>query len=127
MKSLVKKTILNTIAIMLVSALLPGLTYGNDLRVLFTAAIVLALLNAFLRPFLKILLLPINIITLGLVGWFMNAIILYLVTLFVPGFEVVAFDLEMMGTTLVLSKFFSLILVSVALSVVTTLISWFID
>ena len=127
MKSIAKKVILNMIAIFLVSSLMQGLSYQGDPYVLFLAALLLSFANAFIKPFLKILLLPINIITLGLTGWIVNVIILFLVTIIIPGFEVNAFELTLFGTTIVLSQFFSYIAISFALSLFTSIISWIID
>lgn len=126
MKHLLQKILLNTLAIVAVSYIAPGLTYGQSLGTLLLAALVLAIINAFLRPILKILLLPINIITLGLMGWLVNVIILYLVTLLVPGFEVVPFTLSIGGSTIVLSTFWAFVVISFLLNIATTLISWII-
>jgi putative membrane protein len=127
MKSIFKKILLNIVAIFLVSTAFSGLSYGNDLETLVLAGVTFAFANAFIRPFLKILLLPINIITLGLTGWLVNTIILFLVSVIIPGFQVVAFQFELLGTTVVLSQFFSFIFISIILSLVTSLINWIID
>lgn len=54
-------------------------------------AIVLALLNAIVRPLLILLTLPITILTLGLFLLVINAIIIFLATKFVHGFRVDSF------------------------------------
>jgi putative membrane protein len=127
MKNILKSILLNTLAIFLVASALPGLKFGQDFQVLIIAAIVLALINTFIKPFLKILLLPINVITLGLFGWLVNVIVLYLTTLVVPGLEVVPFTLTFGETTLVFSTFLAYIVITFALSATTTLIGWVIN
>ncbi|HVB20225.1 MAG TPA: phage holin family protein [Candidatus Paceibacterota bacterium] len=55
------------------------------------AAVVLGALNLFIRPILLILTLPINIITLGLFSLVINACLIMLVSVLVPGFFVSGF------------------------------------
>jgi len=55
------------------------------------AAIALAATNAVIKPILKLLTLPITLLTLGLFGLVVNAIMLYIVDWIVPGFDTVGF------------------------------------
>ena len=55
------------------------------------AAVVLGALNLFIRPILIILTLPINILTLGLFSFVINALLVLLVSALVPGFLVTGF------------------------------------
>lgn len=55
------------------------------------AAAVLAVVNATVRPIVKVLAFPITLLTLGLFGLVINAAMLYLVAWVVPGFETVGF------------------------------------
>ena len=50
-------------------------------------ALVLGLANAFIRPILVVLTLPITFLTLGLFIWVVNAFMLKLTAAFVPGFR----------------------------------------
>jgi putative membrane protein len=126
MKSILQKILVNTLAILIASSLIGGLTWGSHLSTLLLASLVLALVNAFIRPFLKILFLPINVITLGLFGWVINVIVLYLTTLIVPGFHVIAFSLTLGSTTFVLNHLLAYIVVSFLLNILTTFTSWLI-
>ena len=54
-------------------------------------AVVLAIVNSTIGPFLKILTLPINILTLGLFSLIINVLIVLLVARIVPGFEITGF------------------------------------
>ena len=58
---------------------------------MFAAAIVLALVNTFLRPLVVILTLPINILTLGLFTLIINGAMLELVSWLIPAFHVDGF------------------------------------
>ena len=55
------------------------------------AAIVLGALNVFIRPFLIILTLPINILTLGLFSIVINAVLILVASAVVPGFSIAGF------------------------------------
>lgn len=54
-------------------------------------AVVLGALNLFIRPFLLLLTLPITILTLGLFSLVINALLVMLAALLVPGFSVANF------------------------------------
>jgi putative membrane protein len=61
-------------------------------------ALVLGFANAFIRPLLVLLTLPITFLTLGLFVWVVNAFILKLTAAFVPGFRVEGFRAAMVGS-----------------------------
>ncbi len=63
-------------------------------------ALVLGLANAFIRPILVLLTLPITFLTLGLFIWVVNAFMLKLTAEFVPGFRVDGFKAAMVGSLL---------------------------
>ena len=58
---------------------------------LLEAAVVLALVNLIVRPLVALLTLPINLLTLGLFGWVVSALMLWLTSAIVPGFHVAGF------------------------------------
>ena len=82
--------IISAMVIFSIAYVMPGVHVSS-----FTAALVVALvlviINAFLKPVLLILTLPINILTLGLFTFVINAILILLVSKFVPGFVVDGF------------------------------------
>lgn len=55
------------------------------------AAVVLGALNLFIRPILLVLTLPVTVVTLGLFSLVINALLVLLAALVVPGFSVVGF------------------------------------
>jgi putative membrane protein len=63
-------------------------------------ALVLGFANAFIRPILVVLTLPITFLTLGLFIWVVNAFMLKLTAAFVPGFKVEGFWAAMVGSLL---------------------------
>ena len=81
------RIIIIAVAAYLAAKLLPGVTI-SDATTAVLVALVLALLNAFVKPILIALTLPITIITLGLFLLVINIIIIYLAAYLVPGFSV---------------------------------------
>src|SRR5512136_1650221 len=90
MKQLIVRWIVNSTALLVVAHLVSGVTLDNWMTV-FVAAIVLGLLNAFLRPVLIFLTLPVTVLTLGLFTLFINAFLFYMAAYLVRGFHVSGF------------------------------------
>lgn len=107
MAKFIKAVLVSILTIAILAWFFPNISYASSIT-LIAAGLVLTLLDKLLRPLLKILFLPINIVTLGFFSLVINVFILYLATYFVPGFvidNVVVFGLH-------LNQFFSLLLVS---------------
>ena len=75
----------SAIIILLLTYILPGITVAGFVSALLVA-LVWGLLNAFIKPVLMVLTLPINILTLGLFTFVINALLVMLVAAIVPGF-----------------------------------------
>ncbi len=90
MKELLVKWIVNSTALLVVVHVVSGVTVANWMTV-FVAALVLGLLNAFLRPILVLLTLPVTVLTLGLFTLVINAFLFYLAAHLVRGFHVAGF------------------------------------
>ena len=78
------------LAIIITAYLLPGVSVSTFVVALLVA-IVIGILNAFIKPVLVILTLPINILTLGLFTFVINALLIMLASWMVPGFKVAGF------------------------------------
>ncbi len=78
------------VAMLVIARLLPGFEV-RGFGAALTASIVLALLNAIVKPILFLITLPLTILTLGLFLFVLNAIVLWLASLLVPGFVVHGF------------------------------------
>lgn len=81
---------LNALLLMLIPYIVPGVEVASFFAALVTA-IVLAAVNALIRPVLLLLTLPINILTLGLFTLVINGFMFYLVSAIVKGFTVTNF------------------------------------
>jgi putative membrane protein len=86
-----------------ISKLLPGFEV-NGWGPAIIAALVLALVNAIVKPVLFVLTLPFTIVTLGLFLFVLNAFMVWLTSALVPGFRVHGF-----GTALLASLLLSLV------------------
>jgi putative membrane protein len=80
MKQFLARWAINTMAVLAAVYIVPGIHYGKPLDLL-VASLILGILNAFLRPFLMFLALPLLIFTLGLFMLVINALLLYFVGL----------------------------------------------
>jgi putative membrane protein len=89
-----------TFSIIATSYLIDGIQVSGFLSAFFAAAI-LGILNAFFRPILLILTLPVNILSLGLFTFVINAIVLMMVSGVISGFEVYGFWSAMFGSLLI--------------------------
>ena len=87
------------IAIMFTGWVIPGITISSFVSALI-AAIVIALINLFIKPILVFLTLPINILTLGLFILVINALLFLFVAYLVPGVEVDGFWSAFLGALL---------------------------
>ena len=81
------RAVIAAVGLALAAMLLPGVSYDN-LITLAIAAILLGVVNAFVRPILVVLTLPLTIITLGLFLLVVNAAMIGLVAMFLKGFVV---------------------------------------
>lgn len=130
MKRLLRAIIINTLAIWLTSKTVAGFSYAGGLKTLCLAALVLGTLNLFVRPFVKLFLLPINLLTLGFFAWAVNVLMLYLLTLILPQISISSFDFPGISyqgfviPALKVNTFSAFVLSSVAISTVSTFLHW---
>ena len=100
------KLAINVFALYVVAHLVPGFVL-TGLWPAIVAAIVIGVVNTFIRPILQIIALPISIITFGISAFLLNVALLYLVSFIVPGFRIANF------------------LTAIIASLVLSLVSWF--
>jgi putative membrane protein len=89
------------VAVFAAAYFVPGVSYGHNYGTLAIAAFVLGLLNAFIKPVLMLLTLPLNILTLGLLTLFINALLFSLAGYLVPDFRVDGFWAAFFGALIV--------------------------
>lgn len=87
---LILRLLLNAIAVVILSYILPGVGVDSMMTAIIVA-VVLSVLNFLVKPILVILTLPITILTLGLFLLVINAIIILFAANLIEGFQVVSF------------------------------------
>jgi len=118
------KVLVNAAALWAAIQLIPQLTfnYGQDWWKLLVVALIFALINTYIKPIVKILSFPISILTLGLIGFVINAALLLLTAAlsdqFKLGFKVGGFPPSINADALV-----GAVLGAIVISIVSTLLS----
>ncbi|KAA6440422.1 phage holin family protein [Dyadobacter flavalbus] len=111
MKLLIR-LIISTLAIIVAANVVPGVAVAGTMTAVIVA-IVLGILNTFLKPVLQILALPITILTLGLFYIVVNVFIIYLASYLVDGFSI--------------SGFLSALFFGLVVSIVSGILGMFLD
>jgi putative membrane protein len=94
--------IINTAAVALTVIILRDhIRYGDKLSNLLIASLVLGILNAFVRPILMLIALPLLIFTLGLFTLVINALLLCLLSVLLPFFHVDGFGYAFLGALII--------------------------
>jgi putative membrane protein len=88
MKAFLRHILINLLVVFLVDACYPGFSILHDTKTLLTAAVVWFFLNKIVKPIIKLLLLPINLITLNLFSWVVGIITLFLLPLIAGGIQI---------------------------------------
>jgi putative membrane protein len=130
MKWLLRAIFLNGLILYLAVLIYPGMSIDTGVITLLVAAASLTVLNKIVKPLIKLLLLPINLVTMGLFGWVVNVLSLFLLTYFVNGFSIYAFYFNgwsyqgFVIPAMQISILYSFILGSIVLSLVSNLVYW---
>ena len=84
-------------AVMLTVYVVPGVVVSGGWETILLAALVWSVLVTVIRPVLRIITLPITILTFGLFSLVLNAFLFYVMTWLVPGFAVSNFMAALLG------------------------------
>ena len=98
-----QRILINTISILVVAYFLPGIILHQTFDA-FILAVVLAVLNALVKPVLTILTFPLTILTFGLFLWVLNGLMILLADFFIDGVEV-----RSLGTAMIFSLLIGLL------------------
>lgn len=88
--------VLSALALIIVGHAVPGF-YIRGFGAALWAAVIIGLINATLGAFLKLITLPLTILTLGIFWLVINALMLWLATAVVPGFHISGFGAAFVG------------------------------
>lgn len=130
MKTLLRYFLINLVSLYLTTRFLPGLAYTGGAKSLAIGAVTFMLINFILVPLLKILFLPLNLLTVGLFSWLVNVLALYALTTAVSDFVLLPYYFS--GTTIAglsipamqLSTFWVAVLASLVISIITHFLQW---
>jgi putative membrane protein len=100
LKTFLQRWLVNTLGVLVAAHLVRGISYDSFIGLLI-ASLVLGVLNAFLRPLLLLLTLPLLLFSLGLFVLVINAFLLYFVGWLVKSFHVDSFGAAFWGSLVV--------------------------
>ncbi|MEW6669909.1 MAG: phage holin family protein [Thermodesulfobacteriota bacterium] len=100
MQGLLLRWLILTVAILVAAYVIEGIHVSGFLSAFFAAA-VLGILNAFFRPILIILTLPINVLSMGLFTFVINALLLMMASGVISGFQVRGFWSAILGSLII--------------------------
>jgi putative membrane protein len=121
---LLVKVLINAAALFVAVQVVPQIkfNFGNDWWKLLVVALIFALVNSYIKPIVKALSLPISLMTLGLIGFVINAVMLLLVAVVSGqlklGFKIGTFPPDINADALI-----GALLGAIVISVVSTLAS----
>lgn len=105
---LIIRLAVNVFALLIVEYLVPGFVL-TDYKAAIVAAVVIGVVNSFIKPIVQLIALPISIFTFGIAAFLINVFLLWGASMVVPGFEILSFSTAIIA------------------SIVLTLISWFLS
>lgn len=130
MKTLLKMLAGNGVSLYLLSKAFPAFRIEGTLKAFVTAAATLSLLQVLVRPVLELVLLPVNLLTLGVFRWVSSVAILWLLAALVPGISILPFHFEgfsYQGVVIPeanLTVFWSIVVSAFLLSSIAALVNW---
>lgn len=130
MKTLLRYFLINLTSLWLTTKIIPGLTYTGGLKTLLIGGVAFAVINIVLVPLIKVLLLPLNLFTLGFFAWLTNVLALYALISVVSGFHLVPYKFPGLiygGFTIPptdLPIFWVAVLASLSIGIITHILQW---
>lgn len=129
MKKRLRSALFASLSFLILSYIYPGFSFESSETIIYATA-VFAFFYLFVRPILKLLSLPFNLLTFGLFSLVVNVLIIFVISYFIPGFDIISFafeELSIFGLSLPMmdiSTLFSAILASTALSLISSIVFW---
>lgn len=130
MKSLIKSLAIATVSLYLTTLLIPGIKISGGVKSYLVAGGILVLLNLFLKPLIQLLFLPINLLTLGLLGWLVSVVILWVARMITPDLTIDSFYFAgwqyqgFIVPAMKLSVFWTTTLAAFLLNLISSLMNW---
>lgn len=130
MKTILRLFLINLVSLWATSKYIPGLSFQGGFKTLIVGAFVFMIINMLLVPLLKLLFLPLNILTLGLFSWIINVLAIYALTTIVTDFKIVPFRFEGIVSNgfslpaMDLTSFWVAVLASLFIGAITNFLQW---
>ena len=129
MRKIIVKILATAASFFIAQYFLAGVHIQQSWAAYLVTSLVFVIFNFLLTPIIKILLLPINLLTLGLFRWLTNVLVLYLFDLVYDGITITSFNYPGFSSALLalpaghLSLFWVLVLASLLMSLTYSMIS----
>lgn len=133
MKKLLRYYLINLAALWTATQLIPGLVFTGGFQTLLIGGLAFTVINFLLVPLLKILFLPLNLLTLGLFSSIVNILALFALTTAVSDFHLIPFHFGGFNGAgfsippLDLTSFLVAVLASFIIGIITHLLQWLAD
>lgn len=124
--------VVNAVALFVTIQVVPGLEWPNklntpnDILTLLIVAVIFAAINTFLKPIAKLLSLPVNLVTVGLFGFIVNAV-LFVLAAVIAGAIGIKFTVGGFPPTFTAQTIVSAVVGSIVLSIVGRVLSLVVD
>ncbi len=100
-RDIIVKWIINTIALFVVVKVIKGVNLNasgfDAIVILAVTAAIIGIINAFIRPIILFLTIPLNLLTFGLLTFLINGILFAVAGLLVKGFEITSLWAAIIG------------------------------
>jgi putative membrane protein len=113
------RVLINALALWLTAQFTDFIALSNDILDILFVALIFGLVNAIIRPIVKLLTLPINILSLGLFTLVINMLMLWLTEILAGGW------LDIAGDTF-LARMWSTFAAALIISIISTVLNWII-
>lgn len=130
MTSLLKLVVGNGAGLYILTKIFSAFRIDETLKVYVIAAVTLSLLQTLVRPLLELILLPVNLLTLGMFRWVSSVAVLWLMVKIVPGISVLPYHFAGFSSrgivvpAMDLTAFWSVVVSAFLLSSISSVIDW---
>ena len=91
----------NIAALFVASIFIDGIDYASDFWILLLAGLVFGVVNTFIKPIVKLLALPLIILTFGIALFFVNILMLYVTSWIIGPFQIASFGAAVGGAIII--------------------------
>lgn len=130
MRWIIRQLLFHFTALMMTASIIPGFSIGNTWENIGIATVALSVINVFIKPVVKILFLPLNIVTLNLFSVVINIAVVFVLTKVVPTVTISSWDfggIAFNGFIIPAFEFtavYTFIAVSILITAIISLLNW---